>query len=174
SVVSVLVCSSRCDINQQYRNIIMGKLKGVPAILSPEILHLLAITGHGDQILLADINYPTHSICSAEGGPREIRADGLGIPALLDAITTLMPLDQYVESPIQLMERTQSDIAKGMVVPVWQEYRKICDKNEQPPVKFEMVERMEFYERSRKVMAIIHTGETAAYGNIILTRGVCN
>lgn len=151
----------------------MGKLKGIPHILSPDILHLLAVTGHGDEIVLADINFPTHTLCNGSGRPKEYRADGVGIPALLDAILTLMPLDAYVENPVQLMDLTDGDKAKGFQVPVWEEYRKICDKHESVPVNFEKVERFEFYERAKKVYAIIHTGETAAYANILLKRGVC-
>ncbi|KAK7085279.1 hypothetical protein SK128_027797, partial [Halocaridina rubra] len=122
---------------------------------------------------LADINFPTHTICSGPNRPKEYRADGVGIPALLDAILTLMPLDAYVEYPVQMMDRTDSDKAKGFEVPIWKDYRQICDKHQQPPVKFEMVERFNFYERAKNVYAIIHTGETAAYGNILLKRGVC-
>merc|ERR1712002_865606 len=150
-----------------------GKLKGIPHVLSPEILHLLAVTGHGDQILLADINYPTRSICSGSNAPKEFRADGISIPVLLDAILTLMPLDAYVEYPVKLMDMTDSDKKRNFKVPVWEEYRKICDKHENPPVKFFYQERFKFYEVSKNVFAIIHTGETAAYGNVLLTRGVC-
>ncbi|KAG7167697.1 Fucose mutarotase-like [Homarus americanus] len=123
--------------------------------------------------VLADINFPTHTICSKEGGPKEYRADGLSIPVLLDAILTLMPLDTYSKHQVQLMDKTASDKAKGLQVPIWEEYRKICDKHQQPPINREMVERFEFYEKAKKAYAIIHTGETAAYGNILLKRGVC-
>ncbi|XP_073096188.1 fucose mutarotase isoform X4 [Manis javanica] len=69
----------------------MVVLKGVPALLSPELLYALARMGHGDEIVLADVNFPTSSIC--RGGPEEIRADGLGIPQLLEAVLRLLPLD---------------------------------------------------------------------------------
>nr|XP_045217722.1 fucose mutarotase isoform X2 [Macaca fascicularis] len=75
----------------------MVALKGVPALLSPELLYALARMGHGDEIVLADLNFPASSICQC--GPLEIRADGLGIPPLLEALLKLLPLDTYVESP---------------------------------------------------------------------------
>ncbi|XP_066954385.1 fucose mutarotase-like isoform X2 [Macrobrachium rosenbergii] len=124
-------------------------------------------------LVLADINFPTHSICSSPGGPKEYRADGVSIPVLLDAILTLMPLDSYAPNPVQLMDRTISDRAKGMSVPIWDKYREIVDKHDQCSATFEMVERFEFYERAKAAYAIIHTGETAAYANILLKRGVC-
>ncbi|XP_068201957.1 fucose mutarotase-like [Palaemon carinicauda] len=84
-----------------------------------------------------------------------------------------MPLDSYVDYPVQLMDRTELDKIKNFPVPIWSKYREIVDKHHQLSAKFEMVERFEFYERSKKVYAIIHTGETAAYANILLKRGVC-
>ncbi|XP_048193946.1 fucose mutarotase isoform X4 [Perognathus longimembris pacificus] len=79
----------------------MVALKGIPALLSPELLFALARMGHGDEIVLADANFPTSSICQC--GPVEIRADGLGIPVLLEAVLKLLPLDTYVESPKALV-----------------------------------------------------------------------
>jgi L-fucose mutarotase len=111
-------------------------LKGIPFILSPDLLHTLCSAGHGDEIVLADAHFPSSSICRS--GPRELRADGHSIPPLLEAILKVFPLDIYVESP----------------------------------VKFEQVERFEFYERAKKAFAVVHTGETAQYGNIILKKGV--
>nr|KAF6303781.1 fucose mutarotase [Myotis myotis] len=114
----------------------MVVLKGIPALLSPELLYALARMGHGDTIVLADMNFPTSSICKC--GPEEIRADGLGIPQLLEAVLKLLPLDTYVESPSPL----------------------------------EKIERFEFYQQAKKAFAIVATGETALYGNLILKKGV--
>ncbi|XP_077733213.1 fucose mutarotase isoform X2 [Canis aureus] len=82
----------------------MVVLKGVPALLSPELLYALARMGHGDEIVLADVNFPTSSICKC--GPEELRADGLGIPPLLEAVLQLLPLDTYVESPVSARHPT--------------------------------------------------------------------
>jgi len=76
-------------------------LKGVPPILSPDLLHVLASMGHGDKIVLADTNFPSSSVCAGEGSPRLIRADGHSIPALLEAILHLLPLDTYVFAPVR-------------------------------------------------------------------------
>ena len=75
-------------------------LKGIPSILSPELLHALASMGHGDKIVLADANFPSSSICSGDESPRLIRADGHSIPQLLQAILTLLPLDTYTFAPV--------------------------------------------------------------------------
>ncbi|XP_069190798.1 fucose mutarotase-like [Procambarus clarkii] len=84
-----------------------------------------------------------------------------------------MPLDAYDDHPVQLMDMTDSDKAKGFEVPIWEEYSKICNKHQQPSVDMKLVERFQFYEKAKKAYAIIHTGETAAYANILLKRGVC-
>ncbi|MPC13381.1 Fucose mutarotase [Portunus trituberculatus] len=109
------------------------------------------------QALLADINFPTHSICTA-GGPKEYRADGLQIPALLDAILTLMPLDNYVDSQVAVMNRTHRDVMLGVEVPILNEFRSICNQHFGATVKIEFLERFEFYERAKKTYAIIQTG----------------
>ncbi|KAM8911614.1 fucose mutarotase isoform 1-T1 [Lycaon pictus] len=101
----------------------MVVLKGVPALLSPELLYALARMGHGDEIVLADVNFPTSSICKC--GPEELRADGLGIPPLLEAVLQLLPLDTYVESPAAVMELVPSDRKRGLQTPVWGTYQSI-------------------------------------------------
>ncbi|XP_045438117.1 fucose mutarotase isoform X2 [Pipistrellus kuhlii] len=101
----------------------MVVLRGVPALLSPELLYALARMGHGDTIVLADMNFPTSSICKC--GPEEIRADGLGIPQLLEAVLKLLPLDTYVESPAAVMELVSSDKERGLQTPVWESYQSI-------------------------------------------------
>uniref|UniRef100_A0A8D2GL05 L-fucose mutarotase n=1 Tax=Theropithecus gelada TaxID=9565 RepID=A0A8D2GL05_THEGE len=104
----------------------MVALKGVPALLSPELLYALARMGHGDEIVLADLNFPASSICQC--GPLEIRADGLGIPPLLEALLKLLPLDTYVESPAAVMELVPSDKERGLQTPVWTEYESILHR----------------------------------------------
>jgi len=143
-------------------------LKGVPKILSPDLLHVLSSAGHGDEIVLADAHFPSSSICRS--GPKEIRADGHGIPALLEAILKLYPLDPYVDSPVAVMQVVPSD--KDFVVTVWDKYQTIVDEAEQKKIVFEKVERFAFYERAKAAFAIVHTGETAKYGNIILKKGL--
>ena len=146
-------------------------LKNIPFILSPELLYTLSAAGHGDEIVLADAHFPTSSVCKA--GPKEIRADGHKIPELLEAILKVFPLDMYVEAPVALMEMVDSDKAKGMPTPpVWPKYQEIIDAAEDKKITVDFVERFAFYERAKKAFAVVHSGETAQYGNIILKKGL--
>ena len=141
-------------------------LKNVPSILSPALLKVLMEMGHGDEIVLGDGNFPAESMGK---NAVVIRADGHSVPELLDAILTMMPLDQYAEKPAALMEVVPGD----PVVPViWDEYRAILKKHGENPEAVEMMARFAFYERAKKVYAIVATGETAIYANILLKKGV--
>nr|XP_015004004.1 fucose mutarotase isoform X1 [Macaca mulatta] len=133
----------------------MVALKGVPALLSPELLYALARMGHGDEIVLADLNFPASSICQC--GPLEIRADGLGIPPLLEALLKLLPLDTYVESPAAVMELVPSDKERGLQTPVWTEYESILHRAGCTRALAKL-ERFEFYERAKKAFAVVATG----------------
>uniref|UniRef100_UPI00398EF5F2 fucose mutarotase n=1 Tax=Pristiophorus japonicus TaxID=55135 RepID=UPI00398EF5F2 len=147
----------------------MGRLKGVPSIISPDLLYTLAKMGHGDEIVLADGNFPTSSVCRF--GPTEIRADGLGIPELLEAILKFFPLDTYVNFPAAVMDLVKEDKEKGLQTPIWDKYfESLINAG---CLKFlEKVERFAFYERAKKSFAVVATGETALYGNLILIKGV--
>ncbi|XP_028643007.1 fucose mutarotase [Grammomys surdaster] len=146
----------------------MVALKGIPKVLSPELLFALARMGHGDEIVLADANFPTSSICQC--GPVEIRADGLNIPQLLEAVLKLLPLDTYVESPAAVMDLVPSDKKKGLQTPIWDHYESLLLKADCKKALMK-IERFEFYERAKKAFAVVATGETALYGNIILKKG---
>ncbi|MEQ2309614.1 hypothetical protein AMECASPLE_000706 [Ameca splendens] len=147
----------------------MVVLKGIPFVISPDLLYVLAKMGHGDELVLADANFPTSSICTS--GPKEIRADGLGIPQLLEAILKLLPLDTYVPSPAAVMDLVDSDKQRCLAVPVWENYTQLLSLtgSESP---LEKVERFAFYERAKRAYAVVATGETALYGNLILKKGV--
>ncbi|XP_041032347.1 fucose mutarotase isoform X2 [Carcharodon carcharias] len=95
-------------------------LKGIPSIISPDLLYALAKMGHGDEIVLADANFPTSSVCRF--GPTEVRVDGLGIPDLLQAILKLFPLDTYVSCPAAVMDLVNEDKVKGLQTPIWDKY----------------------------------------------------
>ena len=139
-------------------------LKGIPEILSPEFLAILAAMGHGDEIVIADGNYP-----AAANARRLVRCDGHNVPELLEAVLTLMPLDQYVERPAALMAVVPGDNTKPTI---WDTYRTIVGKHEAEFTDFEFVERFAFYERSRGAFAVVATSERALYANIILKKGV--
>ena len=138
-------------------------LKNIPSSLSPELLKILHEMGHSDEIVIGDGNFP-----AASNAQRLIRCDGHGVPELLDAILKLLPLDTYVDAPVMLMQVTPGDNVDPVI---WNEYRKIVDSH-QDNVKFEEIERFAFYERARKAYAIVATGESALYANIILKKGV--
>ncbi|XP_078055755.1 fucose mutarotase [Mustelus asterias] len=144
-------------------------LKGIPSIISPELLYALAKMGHGDEIVLADANFPTSSVCRS--GPTEIRADGVGIPELLQAILELLPLDTYVNCPGTVMEVVKEDKLKGLETPIWTKYM-VSLSSVGFTEMLERIERFEFYERAKKSFAVVATGETALYANLILKKGV--
>ncbi|XP_027863807.1 fucose mutarotase isoform X2 [Xiphophorus couchianus] len=147
----------------------MVVLKGIPSVLSPELLYALAKMGHGDELVLADANFPASSICAC--GPKEIRADGLGIPQLLEAILKLLPLDTYVDRPTAVMDLVKSDKQRRLAVPVWDTYTQLLSQAGSQS-SLEKMERFNFYERAKKAYAVVATGETALYGNLILKKGV--
>ena len=138
-------------------------LKGIPNILSPDLLKTLMEMGHGDEIVIADGNFPAASMAQ-----RLIRADGHSVPILLDAIMQLFPLDTFVERPVALMAVVPGDDYQPVI---WDEYRQIIQRYETFS-EFDFVERFAFYERSQRAYAVIATGEMALYANIILKKGV--
>lgn len=137
-------------------------LKGIPNIISPELLKILDEMGHGDTIVIGDGNFP-----AASNAKRLIRCDGHNVPELLDAILKLMPLDTYVETPAMLMATTKDDPTPT----IWTEYQEIINKNN-GETKMGQYERFEFYEKAREAYAVIATSESALYANIILQKGV--
>lgn len=142
-------------------------LKGIPSILSPELLKVLCEMGHSDTIVIADGNFPSETIGK---DAIVIRADGHGVPEILEAILKVFPLDTYVEKPVSLMQVTPGDDVK---TPIWDVYKDLVRKEDtRGDAVFCEVERFEFYERAKKAYAVIATGETAIYANIMLQKGV--
>ena len=142
-------------------------LKGIPKILSPELLKVLSEMGHSDRIVIADGNFPAESMGK---DAKVIRCDGHGVPELLDAILQLFPLDSYVEHPVNLMEVMPGD---DVETPIWDVYGKIVEKHETRGAGvIGNIERFAFYEEAKKAYAIIATGESALYANIMLQKGV--
>jgi len=139
-------------------------LKGIPPIISPDLMRVLMEMGHGDELVLGDGNFP-----AAACGKRLVRCDGHAVPKLLDAILRLCPLDTFVERPVALMEVVPGD---STVPAIWEEYRAIIWKHDDHFNDFEFVERFAFYERAKQAYAIVATSERALYANIILKKGV--
>lgn len=142
-------------------------LKGIPEILSPELLCALAQMGHGDELVIADGNFPCHSVGK---NSIVIRADGHGVPEILDAVLKLVPLDRYTEKPVALMEVVKGDTCGKPVI--WDEYEKILNKHEPDHHDVEFMERFAFYERAKSAYLIIATGEKAIYANVLVKKGV--
>ena len=119
--------------------------------------------GHGDEIVIADGNFPCHAISR-----NVIRADGLPGTAVLEAIMELFPLDSYAEYPVFLMDVVQGDDYKPHI---WDSYKSVL-RGSREPFKIGLLERFAFYERAKDAYAVIATGEEAQYANIILKKGV--
>ena len=142
-------------------------LKGIPPILSPELLKTLCEMGHGDELVIADGNFPSENIGK---NAVVVRADGHGAAEILDAVMQLIPLDAYVGKPVALMEVVPGDTCP--TPEIWDTYKKILRKNEPLHCSIEKMERFAFYERAKKAYLIIATGETAIYANVLLKKGV--
>ncbi|MGV3573775.1 MAG: RbsD/FucU family protein [Devosia sp.] len=138
-------------------------LKNIPPLLGPELLATLRAMGHGDEIVIADANFPAEFL-----GPTVHRADGISATDMLEAVLTVMPLDDFVD-----------EAAIGMAVvgdpnanpPVFDDFRAILRRHE-PTRDFSTVERFAFYDRAKKAAAVIQSGETRLYGNIVLKKGI--
>lgn len=139
-------------------------LKGISPLISPELLKTLSQMGHGDEIVLADAHFPGESINS-----KVIRADGLKIPDLLEGMLPLFELDTFVEHPLVMMAAVEGDQLDPKVEKRYLERIHKTNPNV-PPI--ERIERFAFYEKAEKAFAVVMTGETVKYGNILLVKGV--
>jgi len=139
-------------------------LKGIPNILPPELLKILMEMGHGDEIVIADGNFP-----AASHAQQLVRCDGHGALPLLGAILQLFPLDTFVKHPVALMAVVAGD---KYTPDIWPAYEKIIKKHDTHFTGFETMERHAFYERARRAHAIVATGEMARYANLILKKGI--
>jgi len=139
-------------------------LKGISPLISPELLAALATMGHGDEIILADAHFPAETF-----NDKVIRADGLKIPALLEAILPLLELDAYVPTPLFMMAAVAGDTLDPQVET---SYRAAIEKHLPNAPATERIDRFAFYDRAEDAFAVVMTGELAKYGNIILKKGV--
>ena len=141
-------------------------LKGIPAILSPELLKRLCEMGHSDKLLIADGNFPTHTVGE---NAHIVRMDGHGVCEILDAVLQLFPLDTYTERPVSIMEKVPG---ATVATPIWDEVKNIVARYDSREDAIGSIERFAFYEEARKSYLIIATSEKALYGNIMLQKGV--
>jgi L-fucose mutarotase len=141
-------------------------LKGIDPVLSPELLFALAAMGHGDELCLADANFPAQAITGARA---PIRLPGLAGARVLEAVLSVLPLDTFVNAPAAVMRVVGAPETAPDPV---RDYQRILDHSEGRAVAIERLERFAFYERARSAFAVVATGEPRAYGNILLRKGV--
>ena len=139
-------------------------LRGISPLLGPDLLATLYRMGHGDEIVLADAHFPGESV-----GRRVLRADGVDVAPLLDAILPLFVLDSYAPAPLAMMAAVPGDELDPAVEAA---YRAAVDRHQPEAPGIEHIERFAFYERARDAFAVVMTGDTAKYGNLILKKGV--
>ncbi|MEM9350048.1 MAG: RbsD/FucU domain-containing protein [Pseudomonadota bacterium] len=139
-------------------------LRNLNPLLSPDLLHSLASMGHGDDIVIADANFP-----GASSGPRCLRAEGISATDMLRAVLSVMPLDTFVPEPAIAMQVVGDPTAVPDAV---QDFQSVIDTVADQRATIVSLERFAFYERASQAFAIVQTGETRLYGNIILTKGV--
>ena len=137
-------------------------LKGIAPVISPELLKVLSEMGHGDEIVFADAHFPGHTMNN-----RVLRADGVGVDALLKGLIPLFELDSYAP-PLVMMAAVSGDQLDPNVE---QRYRKSLF-GDAPGLPIERIDRFAFYDRAKAAFAVVMTSEMAKYGNILLTKGV--
>jgi L-fucose mutarotase len=140
-------------------------LKRIPPVLSPSLFKIMMEMGHGDYIILADSNFPAGSFAQ-----RLVRQDGVPLPELLDAMLQFFPLDTFVPDPVSLMQCGAGDVKPE----IWATYEKIIRAHDDEKVfkDFRMIERFAFYDYAKNAYAIVQTGTSARYANIVLQKGV--
>ncbi|HEV2557729.1 MAG TPA: RbsD/FucU domain-containing protein [Microvirga sp.] len=139
-------------------------LKGLDPLLTPDLLATLRAMGHGDDIAIVDGNFPADAMAR-----RLVRLDGVSATAALDAILSVMPLDDFVPEAAWRMEVVGDP---GAEQPIFDEFRAVIARRESPAMTLGALERFSFYDRAKAAYAIVATGEARLYGNIILKKGV--
>jgi L-fucose mutarotase len=139
-------------------------LKGIPPALSPELMYTLMKMGHGDELVLADGNFPADSVAQ-----RIVRADGLSVPDVLQPVLQFFPLDAYAEAAAFVMQPVPGDPPQP---PIWDTFQQLLDGAGGQSVELRQVERFAFYEQAKRAYAVVATSETALYANLILKKGV--
>jgi L-fucose mutarotase len=139
-------------------------LKGLDPLLSADLLHVLRAMGHGDELVIVDANFPATSM-----GRRVVRMDGVSATRTLEAVLSVMPLDDFVDEPCARMQVVDDPDA---VPEVCKEFQALIDRAEGRHFQLGRIERFAFYERARQAFALVQTGETRLYGNVLLKMGV--
>ncbi len=133
-------------------------------MLSPDLMFVLASMGHGDELVIADGNFPADS-----HGERVVRADGISATAIVEAVLQFLPIDTFVDDPAVVMQSVDPDAPEPVI---WEEFRRLLEVGEGRAIPLTSIERYEFYDRAKDAYGIVATGETALYANLILKKGV--
>ncbi|MFN4203857.1 MAG: RbsD/FucU family protein [Tabrizicola sp.] len=144
-------------------------LKGIDQRLSAEVVHVLMLMGHGDDLVICDVNHPAASIAADTTHGRLIDMAGCDIPTAARAILSLMPLDSFVPAPVTRMQVVGDPEAR---MPVFARMQAVLDQAEGRPVAMQALERFEFYAAAKRAFAIIRTSDSGPYGCFILKKGV--
>jgi L-fucose mutarotase len=139
-------------------------LKGIDPLLGPELLATLRSMGHGDEIALVDANFPAHA-----SNARVIRLDGVSVTRALDAVLSVMPLDDFFPEAAWRMAVVDNPAQE---LPIFEEFRRTIARHARPEARLAVLERFAFYERARQAFAVVATGETRLYGNLLLKKGI--
>ena len=139
-------------------------LKNIDSMISPDLLGVLAAMGHGDEIAVVDANFPAANLAR-----RLVRMDGANASRALRAVLSLLPLDDYVDSPMTIME---VDGTPDSIPEPVREFQQIADSAENKQVVFNKINRFEFYDRARTAFAVLATAETRLYGCVLIKKGV--
>jgi L-fucose mutarotase len=146
-------------------------LKGIHPSLSADVIHALMRMGHGDDLVICDINHPAATIAAHTTYGRLLDMAGCDIPAATAAILTLMPLDTFVPAPVTRMQVVGDPTAE---LPVFSTLQRVIDSAEGRPITMQAVERFAFYAAARQSFCIIRTSDPGPYGCFILKKGVVN
>lgn len=144
-------------------------LKGIDPLIHAELIHVLMLMGHGDELVICDINHPAQSIAKQTTYGTLINVSGCGIARAAEAILTLFPLDTFVEAPVRRMLVVDDPDRQ---VPVFAAVQAVIDHAHGSPVKMEALERFAFYEAAKKSFAIVRTSDPGPYGCFIFKKGV--
>lgn len=144
-------------------------LKRIPRLLSAEIVHVLMLMGHGDDLLICDVNHPAATIARDTTWGRLVDLAGADIPAALEAVLELMPVDTFVEAPVKRMQVVGD---AGKILPIFERVQAVVNAAENRMVTVEALERFAFYEAAKKSFAVIRTSDPGPYGCFIIRKGV--
>jgi L-fucose mutarotase len=149
----------------------MGMLKGIDQRLSAEIVHVLMLMGHGDDLVICDVNHPAVTIAKETTYGALVDMSGCNLLTAAEAILSLMPLDTFVSAPVARMQVVGD---AGKVLPLFADMQATCSRIEEREIALEPLERFEFYDRAKSAFAIIRTSDSGPYGCFILKKGVIN